>query len=85
MTCLDNPQAFPMGHHRDGNSADHEGMTLRDWFAGQALTGVLKQVTDECERRQSWPPDWRNGVASDCYSIADAMLEARKERHDEAN
>ena len=26
-------QAFPMGYHRDGNSADHPGMTLRQYAA----------------------------------------------------
>jgi len=25
--------AFPMGYHRDGNSADHPGMTLREYAA----------------------------------------------------
>jgi hypothetical protein len=36
-TKPDNPQAFPRTHSH-GPSAD--GMTLRDWFAGQALAGI---------------------------------------------
>jgi len=44
------------------------GMTLRDWFAGQALSRF----------------DWaqytsREYVAKACYEMADAMLKARKE------
>lgn len=49
----------------------HPGMTLRDYFAGQALTGWLA----------SFPPDY--GVnAEQCaelaYELADAMIAARK-------
>lgn len=36
MPTNDGGAAFPCGYHRDGNSADQAGMTLRDWFAGQA-------------------------------------------------
>lgn len=48
------------------------GMTLRDWFAGQALSGWLA----------SFGPDDtlsdKAGVARFSYEVADAMLEARK-------
>jgi hypothetical protein len=46
----------------------HEGMTLRDWFAGQALAGLLADpnVID---------PD--SAVARAAYEYADAMIEAR--------
>jgi hypothetical protein len=47
------------------------GMTLRDWFAGQALQGRAHRLNS--------PFDHRDILASDCYAIADAMLEARKE------
>lgn len=50
---------------------DVSGMTLRDWFAGQALAGLLA-----C-------PTIVNGTSSEQYSIAsyklaDLMLAARK-------
>jgi len=46
-----------------------EGMTLRDWFAGQALAGMLAHGIGP-----SGPAD----VAWAAYQAADAMLEARK-------
>lgn len=45
------------------------GMTLRDWFAGQALAGLLAYGIG-----QSGPAD----VAWAAYQASDAMLEARK-------
>lgn len=41
------------------------GMTLRDWFAGQALAGVCSD------------PDFAGNVATWCYKTADAMLAER--------
>lgn len=54
--------AFPFS---ELNGGDYSGMTLRDWFAGQALAGVLDRVSDPDE------------VSARCYRIADAMLAAR--------
>ena len=45
------------------------GMTLRDWFAGQALTHYASEYQDRMVAKD---------IASQCYSLADAMLEARK-------
>jgi hypothetical protein len=64
-TPQDGGPAFPCGFHPEGNSADQFGMTLRDWFAGQALAGAELNM----------PPSL---TAADCYALADAMLEARK-------
>ena len=50
----------------------HDGMTLRDWFAGKALAGELASqgVNDG-----QWIhlPD----LASRCFEIADAMISER--------
>jgi hypothetical protein len=43
-------------------------MTLRDWFAGQALAGLLANGG-----AVSWEDD-----ATNAYTVADAMIEARK-------
>ena len=44
------------------------GMTLRDWFAGQALTGLLAA---------DLKGDGAFGPVKDAYEIADAMLRER--------
>lgn len=46
------------------------GMSLRDWFAGQALAGLLAKTVTNC-------PD--APVAIRAYGLADAMLRARGE------
>jgi len=46
------------------------GMTLRDWFAGQALVGLLSGPAEE----GATTPDRKAVVA---YQFADAMLKAR--------
>ena len=44
------------------------GMTLRDWFAGQALAALIASEVNE-----TW-----NGDSADAYMYADAMLAARE-------
>lgn len=46
-----------------------QGMTLRDWFAGQALAGFCS-----ADEMASDP----HLLAADAYLLADAMLEARR-------
>lgn len=56
------------------------GMSLRDWFAGQALQGALASETSSYR----WPfadgerasEDWKN-IARFAYDAADAMIAAR--------
>ena len=57
--------AFP--HSQPLNPYSQQGMTLRDWFAGQALTGLLAGGT----------PDDAHVVARCAYFVADAMLAER--------
>jgi len=72
--------------HNDGGPASPaphittQGMTLRDWFAGQALSGIR-------ELQGNWVPDndQENGIAKRraewaaeaAYRYADAMLKER--------
>lgn len=57
-----------------GGSNDREpwnhGMSLRDWFAGHAMSGLLANKGD--------PDDYLTMAARDAYRVADAMLAARK-------
>ncbi|EMM6072745.1 hypothetical protein M8S69_22705 [Enterobacter hormaechei] len=46
-----------------------EGMTLRDYFAAKAMQGI---ISSECNYGAF------SDLASDAYSIADAMIRARE-------
>lgn len=65
MAKMDGGAAFPTEYHR----GDRAGMTLRDWFAGQAMAGYFAA------------PNTQHRNATDCaayiYEMADAMLAAR--------
>ncbi len=54
-----------------------EGMTLRDWFAGQIISQVHADYRRHAESH-GWDADWQLGICIDAYRIADAMLAARK-------
>ena len=62
MAQNDGGPAFPGPYGSDG-------MSLRDWFAGQALAGLLSQEGVEAspETDAAW-----------AYKVADAMLAARR-------
>lgn len=54
-----------------GNTVYSYGMTLRDYFAGQALAGILANPHNRHEVTFQQ-------MADDAYRFAFAMLEARK-------
>jgi hypothetical protein len=56
--------AFPVSMNCEAEN--YPGMSLRDWFAGQALSGFVANP----ESRRWTPPE----VATDAYAFADAML-----------
>lgn len=64
MTKSDGGAAFPQSMERYG------GLTIRDWFAGQAMIGILMAEGP-----------WRFGQMADhakhAYRAADALLTAR--------
>ncbi len=69
----DGGNAFPACNEANVNST--MGMSLRDWFAGQALAGVI----DVCRHDTVSIGETRYGMfASKAYDIADAMLAARE-------
>ena len=68
----DGGPAFPHTTQWDGiaPAINHNGMTLRDYFAAAALKGQA--------HRFAHPHEHRELLAQDCYDIADAMLKARE-------
>lgn len=65
---IDNPSAFPLGQ------AGNLGMTLLDYFAGQALPSVMHL----CARDTLAPAESiTQSFARKAYEIADAMLAER--------
>jgi hypothetical protein len=67
-----------MGYHPEGNSADHFGMTIRDYFAAAALQGILSgadRSTVKYLENMRYPA---GEMSSAAYNIADAMLKARE-------
>ena len=67
--------AFPVNEndYRDSSS----GMTLRDWFAGEALAGWLASFTDTACPHPGETPESAARVAASSYAMADAMLAER--------
>ena len=68
----DGGPAYPMGYHPEGNSADHFGMTIRDYFAAAALQGIWANPRDDYSEAT------REDKAQESYRQADAMLKARE-------
>ena len=52
------------------------GMSLRDWFAGQALAGMLAGFSKG--ERDGGPARFHESNCDTAYQIADAMLRARE-------
>ena len=62
--------AFPyILNLKDGSSVVSKGMTLRDYFAAQAMQGMMVDVDKpSCDY-----------IAETAYEMADAMLKAREQ------
>ena len=56
-------------------------MTLRDYFAAQALPAAYKDYLEYLVDSPA-PPDWRVVVALDAYQMADAMIEVRSKNNE---
>lgn len=76
MSAIDNGgPAFPTDRWgmESGEAVTYQddGMTLRDWFAGQALPAVIAAAVEQA----GWYTD--ESVASNAYALANAMLKER--------
>lgn len=89
MKTDDGGPAFPRPISEDRTHGDlfdgndmvpaQNGMSLRDWFAGQALAGAdMGQELGESVFDPIQLKHFAERMAHDCYVMADAMLVARK-------
>lgn len=81
MSASNNPSAFPVNTANLPNPGAYEadpGMTLRDWFAGQAIGAVVRQCAGD---GVFGLPEGINSMeqlfAVNAYFIADALLAER--------
>ena len=65
-------KAFPIyfKHPTTGAIIEHQGMDLRDYFAGKALEVSIQQTRDYYGVEKEYVAKW-------CYEMADAMIKAR--------
>lgn len=54
------------------------GMSLRDWFAGEAAPAILIELYERCRRENAGVENAYTIAASASYELADAMLKARE-------
>lgn len=66
----ENPPAFPQSQTDLTRHGEGRGMTLRDYFAGQALIAIASDGNDKLELG-------KDDLAKIAYIIADAMLQER--------
>jgi hypothetical protein len=84
-TEKDGGPAFPLAVSVSGagdvySSADVAGgmgMSLRDWFAGQALPAVMESALTHSDMFSS-PKSMNIAIALNAYAIADTMLAERE-------
>lgn len=64
--------AFPAPY--DGHGSGPGGMSMREWFAGQAVIGIISTSAAPCLTGFSGA---EKEIAETAFKIADAMLESR--------
>jgi hypothetical protein len=73
----DGGPAFPLAV--DGNKEWHvDGMSLRDYFAGQVVSNIAFPSLTEAFKRGVYRDRAISEISKASYAFADAMLEARK-------
>ncbi len=74
---------WPAGHEH--GTQGQSGMSLRDWFAGQAMNGIIASCGDGAEScaikkaAELTESSFTATVAKMSYEYADAMLKAREQ------
>ena len=78
MSKPDGGPAFPSTTDRvDEAHVGYPGMSLRQWYAGMALQGILASCPANMEVKEI-SPSCLNQWANTCFKMADAMILARE-------
>lgn len=78
MKKNDGGPAFPRAHYADGEDCEgisRGGMSLRDWFAGQAFSHLSQPILAAMHKGHRVPTSGE--IVHLCYELADAMLKER--------
>ena len=80
MGNKDGGSAYPMFNNQKGDCSRDDfiyesGMTLRDYFAGQVLAGLMADANVNLNETENVKV-----IAASCYEIADAMLAEREKK-----
>ena len=76
MSEKDGGPAFPSEGEGHGNPKYHSpGMSLRDYFAAAALTGIMARMHESIQHVGS--DTFPSNISTHAYRIADALLKAR--------
>ena len=70
------PRTWSESYGGDVSNCSYDGMSLRDWFAGQIAAGM---AAHSGTAGVSYGP---HDIAGRAYQVADAMLNAREAPHD---
>lgn len=76
MDKPENPPAFPTDG-RIQHGTPYDGMSLRDYFAGQVLVGAMTQATNIGSLTKDDRAALFREMAGIIYEVADAMLAER--------
>lgn len=71
------PAPYDLHHTHTGQPTGDSGMSLRDWFAGMALHGLLADGKLTPAARQHGEHGAIASISGVAFQFADAMLKAR--------
>ena len=78
MAKPDGGPAHPFHHlYQSGDARESYGMSLRQWYAGQALAlsgDYFHHNVEQLTPTTTVPWNKRDGIARECVAIADAIL-----------
>jgi hypothetical protein len=79
-------QAYPRGYSQMLNGEQvfpQDGMTLEDYFAGQALAAIITETMDAAWQRDIPAPEFTRKTCFAAYNFGAAMIAEKRRREKE--